>query len=214
MRIDERRQHPTFRDRPAYGNEDGPSVQKTQPSEFLLDLRLVAIDLRRCSIDADAVQLPDVNDGPHLGIARELDLLAAGERIAVDGRGDACLRDAPGQAEKEEGIEELWAREMHGTTGLSDDEAEGCGRCNGRAPGTLVIEGKIKMQRGYWDKATWFGQVGIGGDFEDSQRMSHVKICPYPLISCGMDGFTRNLYRPSISLACAVLSPGNEIVCE
>jgi steroid delta-isomerase-like uncharacterized protein len=24
-----------------------------------------------------------------------------------------------------------------------------------------VIGGKIKFQRGYWDKATWFGQLGI-----------------------------------------------------
>ena len=24
-----------------------------------------------------------------------------------------------------------------------------------------VIEGRIKLQRGYWDKATWFGQVGL-----------------------------------------------------
>lgn len=24
-----------------------------------------------------------------------------------------------------------------------------------------VIDGKIKFQRGYWDKATWFGQVGL-----------------------------------------------------
>lgn len=25
----------------------------------------------------------------------------------------------------------------------------------------IVEEGKIKAQRGYWDKATWFGQVGL-----------------------------------------------------
>jgi len=24
-----------------------------------------------------------------------------------------------------------------------------------------VVEGKIKFQRGYWDKATWFGQLGL-----------------------------------------------------
>jgi steroid delta-isomerase-like uncharacterized protein len=24
-----------------------------------------------------------------------------------------------------------------------------------------VLDGKIKFQRGYWDKATWFGQLGI-----------------------------------------------------
>ena len=24
-----------------------------------------------------------------------------------------------------------------------------------------VVEGKIRFQRGYWDKATWFGQLGI-----------------------------------------------------
>jgi len=24
-----------------------------------------------------------------------------------------------------------------------------------------VTEGKIVFQRGYWDKATWFGQLGI-----------------------------------------------------
>jgi len=23
------------------------------------------------------------------------------------------------------------------------------------------VEGKIKFQRGYWDKATWFGQLGL-----------------------------------------------------
>ena len=24
-----------------------------------------------------------------------------------------------------------------------------------------ILDGKIKFQRGYWDKATWFGQVGL-----------------------------------------------------
>ncbi len=24
-----------------------------------------------------------------------------------------------------------------------------------------VLQGKIKFQRGYWDKATWFGQLGL-----------------------------------------------------
>jgi steroid delta-isomerase-like uncharacterized protein len=24
-----------------------------------------------------------------------------------------------------------------------------------------VVEGKIKFQRGYWDRATWFGQLGL-----------------------------------------------------
>jgi len=24
-----------------------------------------------------------------------------------------------------------------------------------------VVQGKIKFQRGYWDKATWFGQLGL-----------------------------------------------------
>lgn len=24
-----------------------------------------------------------------------------------------------------------------------------------------VVEGRIKLQRGYWDKASWFGQLGI-----------------------------------------------------
>jgi steroid delta-isomerase-like uncharacterized protein len=24
-----------------------------------------------------------------------------------------------------------------------------------------ITEGKIRFQRGYWDKATWFGQIGI-----------------------------------------------------
>ena len=24
-----------------------------------------------------------------------------------------------------------------------------------------VVNGKIKLQRGYWDKATWFRQLGI-----------------------------------------------------
>jgi steroid delta-isomerase-like uncharacterized protein len=26
-----------------------------------------------------------------------------------------------------------------------------------------VVDGKIKFQRGYWDRATWFGQLGIDG---------------------------------------------------
>jgi predicted ester cyclase len=27
-----------------------------------------------------------------------------------------------------------------------------------------VTDGKIRFQRGYWDKATWFGQLGIAID--------------------------------------------------
>lgn len=34
-----------------------------------------------------------------------------------------------------------------------------------------VIEGKIKFQRGYFDKQTWFGQIGLTGESESETKL-------------------------------------------
>jgi hypothetical protein len=28
-------------------------------------------------------------------------------------------------------------------------------------PDTFIVDGKIRFQRGYWDRASWFGQLGL-----------------------------------------------------
>src|SRR5262249_42978978 len=48
-----------------------------------------------------------------------------------------------------------WRGEFAGRPGNGKSFAlRGCGFFH-------VVDGKIKFQRGYWDKATWFGQLGI-----------------------------------------------------
>ena len=48
-----------------------------------------------------------------------------------------------------------WQGEFAGLAGNGKSfKLQGCGFFH-------VIDGKIKFQRGYWDKATWFRQLGI-----------------------------------------------------
>jgi steroid delta-isomerase-like uncharacterized protein len=37
-----------------------------------------------------------------------------------------------------------------------------------------IVKGKIKFQRGYWDKATWFEQVGISPNTKRSKSAAHL----------------------------------------